>query len=172
MLYEKFIRLVEDHAEYLTQGWIKEVLNNPSTSGYKSMSKELLGSRIYDVYHRLGNWLLSEDQSYFKIAEHFMDLGKERARENLKVSEVIYALILARVVLWKYVVEQGVIHSSIDLQQAFDFYQKVTNFFDKATYFVAVGFEQATGKTQSIKEEDLIQKAVGSVTKWFIKDFK
>jgi hypothetical protein len=172
MLYEKFIRLVEDHAELLTQNWIKEVITNPSTAGYKNMSSELLGNRIFDVYNRLGNWLLSEDQSYYNIADHFMNLGKERAREGLKLSEVIYALILARVVLWKYVIDHGIISSSIELQQAFEFHQKVTNFFDKASYFVAVGYEKLNVKNEEKDNEDLVNKAIDAVTKWFIKDLK
>jgi len=140
MLYEKFIRLVEDHAEKLTKEWIKEIKSNPSTVGYRNIDDAILGVRIFDVYRRLGDWIMNAEPNDPNTAEHFIKLGRERAGEKLKNSEVIYALILARVVLWRYIVEHEVITSSIELHQSLEFYQKVNNFFDKAAYFVAVGF--------------------------------
>lgn len=75
---------------------------------------------------------------------------------NNKNSEVIYALILARIVLSRNILDQGEINSSIDLHQSLQFYQQVNNFFDKSAYFVAVGFES-------------IYKVVQVVMGWFIK---
>jgi len=170
MLYEKFIRLVEDHAEALTKEWIKEIKTNPSTVGYRKVDAAILGVRVFDVYRRLGEWVMNADPGDPKTAEHFIKLGRERAGEKLKNSEVIYALILARVVLWRYIVDQGIITSTIDLHQSLEFYQKVNNFFDKATYFVAVGFESIDKKEQDkLKNEDFVDKAVKGVTSWFIK---
>ncbi len=170
MLYEKFILLVEDHAEALTKEWIKEIKTNPSTVGYRKLDDAILGARIYYVYRRLGEWVMNADPSDPKTAEHFIKLGRERANEKLKNSEVIYALILARVVLWRYIVDHGIIASTIDLHQSLEFYQKINNFFDKATYFVAVGFESVSRDEQEkLKKEDFVEKAVKGVTNWFIK---
>jgi hypothetical protein len=173
MIYGKFIRLVETHADLLTNTWIKEVKNNPSTTGYKKMYDEILGKRVYDVFKRLGEWIPLEEDTLKKTAEHYMRLGRERAAEGLKASEVIYALILTRVVLWKYIASQGLISSTLELHQALEFYQKINNFFDKAAYFVLVGFESIKPEEQEkLKKDDFIEKAVNSVTHWFIKDFK
>ena len=171
MLYEKFIRLVEDHAEELTKEWINEIKSNPSTVGYRKVADAVLGVRVYDVYRRLGKWIMNADPNDPKTAEHFIKLGRERAGEELKNSEVIYALILARVVLWRYIVNQGVINSSIDLHQSLQFYQHVNNFFDKAAYYVAVGFENVDKKDhEKLKENDFVGKTVNSITGWFIKN--
>lgn len=170
MLYEKFIRLVEDHAEELTKEWIKEIKNNPSTKGYRKVEDAILGVRIFDVYRRLGEWILNAEPNDPNTAEHFIKLGRERAGENLKNSEVIYALILARVVLWRYIINQGVISSAIALHQLLEFYQHVNNFFDKATYYVAVGFENVGKEDQDkLKHEGFVDKTVQGITGWFIK---
>lgn len=170
MLYEKFIRLVEDHAEALTKEWINEIKTNPSTIGYRKVDDEILGVRIFDIYKRLGSWVMNADLGDIKTAEHFIKLGRERAAENLKNSEVIYALILARVVLWRYIVEHGIISTAIDLHQSLEFYQKINNFFDKAVYFVAVGYESLEKKEQEkLKNEALVEQAVKSIANWFIK---
>ncbi len=171
MLYRKFISLVEDHAELLTQQWIEEVKTNPATPGYKKISNEVLHRRAYDDYVRLGNLLLEEEPSFHKQAAHYMKLGMERAAEGIKLSELLYAFILSRVVLWRFVVDQGVINGTLDLQQALEFYQKVTNFYDKAAYFVAAGYENyLNGKAKEKPQEDFVEKTVKAVTKWFIKD--
>lgn len=170
MLYEKFIRLVENHAEELTKEWIQEIKSNPSTIGYRKVDDAILGVRVFDVYRRLGEWVMNADPNDPKTAEHFIKLGRERANEDLKNSEVIYALILARVVLWRYIVDQGVINSSIDLHQSLQFYQHINNFFDKAAYFVAVGFENVEKKDQEkLKNDDFVGKTVQGITNWFIK---
>jgi hypothetical protein len=173
MLYEKFIRLVEDHAEILTRNWIHEVTNNPATPGYKLISRKVLEERAFDDYKRLGRILLREDASFKSSAEHYIKLGKARAKEGLKASEVVYALILSRVVLWKFIINEGVINSTMDLHQALTFYQKVNNFYDKAAYFITVGYENLNVDTDDIlKQGDFIEKAVSSVTKWFMRDLK
>lgn len=171
MIYERFIRLVEEHADDLITSWIKEVRNNPSTPGYKNIPEAVLKSRVFDVYQRLGNWLNDEDPKYTAVANHFVKLGLERSAEGIKGSEITYAVILARVVLWKYVMDQIVIHGALDLQQALDFYQRVNNFFDKAIYFIAVGVEksQQKGGPKEV-EEDFVEKSVSAIAKWIIRD--
>jgi hypothetical protein len=173
MLYEKFIRLVEEHADLLTNKWIEEVTNNPATPGYKNLQHNVLVERAYDDYRQLGSILLKEDPTFKNKAEHYIKIGRARAKEGLKASEVVYALILSRVVLWNYIISQGVINSTIDLQLALEFYQKINNFYDKAAYFVTVGHESLTeSEGYDIRKKDFIEKTVGSISKWFIKEIK
>lgn len=170
MLYQKFIQLVESHAEQLTQSWLKEVKKNPSTQNYQKLSDKELCNRVYDVYLRFGNWVMQNDPLDKKTAEHFMNLGKERAAENIQLSEVIYALILSRVVMWKFIGEEGIISTSIDSQQALEFYKIVNSFYDKAAYFVALGYESSKHESKGKSEEnDFVEKAVKSITGWLIK---
>ena len=170
MLYQKYIRLVEDHAEHLTNQWIHQVRNNPSTPGYKNMPEHLLDMRVYDVFKRLGNYLMRDEPDFNKTAEHFIKLGRERANEGLKVSEVIYALILERVVIWNFIAEEGLINSTLELHDALGFYAKMNNFFDKAVYFVAKGFESTKLKEEEIVEgSEFVDKSVKAVMGWFIK---
>ncbi len=170
MLYEKFIRLVEENADQITGEWLREVKVNPSTTGYRTISDNVLSFRIHDVYKRLGKWLMDETPNYQQSAEHFIRLGRERANEGIKASEVIYALILSRSVLLRFIQRQGIINNALDLQQAMEFNQKITNFFDKATYFVAVGVESKNISEDELFEEDgFIDKAVNSITRWLMK---
>ncbi|MBK7104628.1 MAG: hypothetical protein IPH62_05040 [Ignavibacteriae bacterium] len=170
MLYEKFIRLVEDHADSITKEWIKEVKSNPSTFGYRKVDDEILKKRIHNVYRRLGEWIMNADPTDANTAEFFIDIGRQRAAENLKSSEVIYALILSRVVLWRYIINHGIIHSSLELHQCLGFYQQLNNFFDKAAYYVAVGYESLhLADQEKMKQEKFVDKTVKGITNWFFK---
>lgn len=171
MLFDKFIRLVEDHADQLTKLWIEEVRSNPSTKGYKEFSDELLGKRIFDVYHRLGNWLLQDDPADKKTAEHFIELGRKRAKEKIRVSEVVYALILGRVIITRFIDSHGLINSMLEIQQSLEFHRRLTVFFDKATYYVTVGYESQTPETrEAIHKSDFVNKSIDAITKWIITD--
>ncbi len=172
MLYQKYIQAVEDHAEQLTKRWSKEVKNSPSTPGYKNIPDNLLDERVYDVFKRLGNYLMRDEPDFHKTAEHFIKLGRERAKEGFKVSEVIYALILVRVVLWNFIVEEGLISSTFELHEGLGFYSKVNSFFDKAVFFVAKGFESAhLSDTEIAHGSDFFDKSVTAVMRWFLKKY-
>ena len=170
MLYAKYIRLVEEHAEKLTTQWISEVKNNPATGQYRNLSDQELHNRIFDVYERLGVWLMGDETETSKIGEHYIRLGRARAEEGIKLSEVTYALILSRVILWKYILSQGIIDTIFDVQQAFEFYQKVVGFFDKAQFLVTTGYESSSLLSkEEFENPNVVNEAVDSVLRWFIK---
>lgn len=169
MLYDKFIRVVEDHAEELTKRWIDEVRHNEATPTYHQLNNEVLHKRVHSIYKRLGEWLLLRDLSNKENAEHFIKLGYERSKEGFKLSEVMYAIILIRTVLWQYVVDQGLINSTVDLYKALEFYNTINNFFDKANFFVAVGYEKGVGHPETEHKEKFVDGAVNAITKWIIK---
>ena len=82
--------------------------SNPSTIRYRKVDEAIIGIRVFDVYLRLDDWIMKAEPNDPKTAEHFMKLGRERSIENQKNSEVIHALILARVVLCRYIVDKAV----------------------------------------------------------------
>ncbi|MGE5403149.1 MAG: hypothetical protein ACM3S2_22330 [Ignavibacteriales bacterium] len=173
MLHDKFIGLIETHAELLTKNWIHEVKNNPLTPGYKDLAEEDLHFRVYDIYRRLGAWLPHEETSFRRTAEHYMKLGRARAHEGFKLSEVIYAVSLSRVELWKYIKSQGIINDAMDMYRALEFYQRIDYFFDKVIYFVATGYESAHLEEHEVfKESGFFDKIVDSFAHWFMKDLK
>lgn len=170
MLYGKFIQLVEDHAEELTKAWIDEVKQNPATPGYNKMPDDLLAKRIGDVYKRLHVWILQNDPADLESGEHYIKLGRERASEEINLSEVIYSIIISRAVLSRFVHNQGIINSTFDVQQAFEFFNKVNNFYDKVNYLVTLGYESYKSKDkEAFKKTEFIERSVNSITKWLIK---
>lgn len=159
MLYNRFIRLIENHAESLTKSWVQEVKTNEATKSYRNFSDATLHDSVYNIYSRLGYWLKKEESTLEDIAEYFVMLGREREKQGFKLSEVIYSIILARVELWNYVSNQGVIEDGMELQRALEFSQRLNYFFDKAIYFSTVGFETASEDESSMKRKGSLFEA-------------
>ena len=75
LLINRFIRLIEDHAESLSLQWVKNVRNNPLTAGYSKLSKEALHDIVYSRFRQLGQWLGKQEGRDREIAEQFCDIG-------------------------------------------------------------------------------------------------
>jgi len=171
MLYRDFITFIELHIEELSNNWISEILRNPSTKGYNQVDEKELYLRIHDVYLKLSKYLIETEPLDAETAKHFIRLGEQRARENIKSSEIIYALILARKIMWKYVVEHFSIQSAIELHQALEFNEKINSFFDKAAYFTAIGIENSIrGNIHEEPDQEFISQSIKAITNWLITD--
>lgn len=139
MLSRRLVTMVEDHAEQLTDGLIAELKHNPRTTEYHKLPDAEIHHRVFSVYHDLGEWLGTEAESL--VEAHYSELGKNRAAENVPLSQVLYALIKTKTHIFDYVRRAGLFDSAMDLYQLQEFRRLVNNFFDKANYYTARAYE-------------------------------
>jgi hypothetical protein len=66
----------------------------------------------------------------------------QRGEEGFSLSEVIHALILVRRHLWLKVLGEGLLDTILDLYQSIELNNRVTLFFDRAIYFITVGYQK------------------------------
>jgi len=137
---QKLVKIIEDNAHELTARWLDEVKKNSNTPRYQTYDDKELYHRAYAVYSQLGKWI-SRDTSKDEIKGYWTSLGKQRRREGFALSEIVLALALVRRNLWQKVQSEGLLDSAYDLYQAMDLYNCVMQFFDRATFFTAVGYE-------------------------------
>ena len=140
MLSARLVALIEDHAEELTHGLIEDLLTNPRTPKYHRLSRPVIHGRIYDVYHNLGEWLGRENDEI--IEAQYTKLAKARSADGIPLSEIIYALILTKNHLLEYIRSSGLANSAIGLYQQQELHRLVGDFFDKAIYYTAKGYER------------------------------
>ena len=140
MLSTRLIQMIENHAEELTRGTLDDLRGNPRTPSYHALSHDALYTRVYDVYRDLGDWLSEKTEA--KIEAWYRDLGQRRYDERIDLSEVIYALILTKNRLEKYVRTSGLADSAVELYQEQELFWLIEYFFDRALYYAAVGYEQ------------------------------
>jgi hypothetical protein len=144
MISARLVAMIEDHADQLTAGLVESLVRNPRTAGYHGLPRSELRDRAYDVYRNLGMWLTRGSESEIQL--RYADLGRLRRREGIPLSEVIYALILTKAHLLEYVKTSGLSDTALDLYQELDLVRVVEQFFDKAIYHAARGYEEAVSR--------------------------
>ncbi|MBM3284684.1 MAG: hypothetical protein FJY81_02325, partial [Candidatus Aminicenantes bacterium] len=140
-VFQKLIDLIEHSADELANSWLADVRRELKLTTYQSFDNIELYNRAYRVYSQLGRWI-SRETTKEEIARDYMALGAERRREGFALSEIIQALILIRRNLWKKVLQEGVLDTTLDLYQAIELNSRVMLFFDRAIYYTAVGYEK------------------------------
>jgi hypothetical protein len=143
MISHGLVKLIETHADDLTRLWLEDVRKSPATPGYHSLPEETLRSRAFDVYARLGHWV-GGDEHRAELEKTYKELGRQRFLDGLPLSEVVAALALTKYRLWEHVRDRGLLDSAVHLYQALDLYNRVVVFFDQATHFAIIGYEQAS----------------------------
>jgi hypothetical protein len=139
MVSRKLIKVIQDHSSDLARKWLQNVQKSSTTPTYQTFDEKALLERVQNVYANLGKWLEEETS---QVEHYYTDLGAERLEEGFKLSEVLSALSITKRVLWEHVLTQGLLDSALDLHQAMELNNRVVLFFDKAAYYVAVGYEK------------------------------
>ena len=140
MLSSRLVRMIEEHAEQLTQAVLKDLVNNPLTPSYHNLRREELRRRCYEVFHNFACWLAPQDDEI--LENWYGELGSQRLAEGIPLSEVIQALILTKRHLEEYIRAFGLADSALELYQKLEIYRLIGRFFDTAIYFAAKGYER------------------------------
>ncbi len=140
MLVTILVHLIEDHAEQLTQSVVKELLTDARTPGYCKLGQNEAYARVYDVLHNLGTWLDCESD---EVTENFYrGLGQARFAEGIPLAEVVCALMLTEQAIRSFIDARGWVDSALDLRRQIELYDLITRFFERATYFTVLSYEQ------------------------------
>ncbi len=171
LLINRFINLIEDHAESLSLKWVDEVRTNSLTESYSRFSRQELHDIVFDRFRKLGKWIKKQENIDKEIARHFCDIGKARAEAGIKSSEMVYSLILERDMLLDYVKDEGIVTEGIDLNRAIQFSDQLNYFYDKAIYFSLVGYENVKNVCEKTTlGEGEFEKTVEGFKHWLIRE--
>ena len=140
MISEKLVNRIQEHASELTNRLIEDLLSREETRSYRTLDRDTLYRRVFDVYSRLDAWL-SGDKAKGEIRNHYMELGRQRFREDIPLEEAVMVLMLIKRHLWLYVQEGNFFDSTFMFHQALEFNNRVVLFFDRAIYFTTMGYQ-------------------------------
>src|SRR5215467_9155420 len=152
MLANRLIQLIENHSDSLTQEVLHDVLANERTSSFRRVPVEELEPRIAALYQNLGKWIGNpkEDQ----VQREYEEWGRQRFRQGIPLSEIVYCLILTKTHLRRFIRDHGLIAFSgdrvtpdelipVELYGIQELNYMVGEFFDRALYHLARGYEAA-----------------------------
>ena len=152
MLAAKLIQLIETHAAPLTREALQDIMTNPRTRAFQRVHRDELEARISVLYRNLGNWI--GDRSDAAIRAEYEQWGARRFREGIPLGEIIFALIVTKHHLRRFVRDHGLVEGAPDrvdwgevlpvhLYGIQELNAMVGEFFDRALYYLARGYEAA-----------------------------
>ncbi len=147
----KLVELIEIHSARLTTDIVDDLMTNGRTFSFRTVRRPELEQRFAQLLHHLGNWI-GDPQSDRTHAE-FTDWGRRRFDQGISVSELIFAVIIIKHHLERYISDNGLVDAAfpridgdyvlpLHLHSLQELNTQVGLFFDEALYSVAVGYEE------------------------------
>jgi len=153
MFSYRLVRLIESHADVLATGLEKKVMSSEYVNSFRHIPAHELRERVYEIYKHLGDWLLGRDQE--DIEQRYREIGARRASQNVPLPEVIHAIVLTKENLWDFLKSEAVLDRAIEIMGELELLQMLEQFFDRAIYFAAVGYqEQAEHLRQQERQQE------------------
>jgi hypothetical protein len=152
MISTHLIELIEIHADQLTKDVARDLVTNPRTPAFRRVRSEDLERRIFQILHDLGTWIGEPRNA--RVATEFSDWGRRRFGQGIPLSEIVYALLMLKSTLRRYIRDNGLVEEvvprvfgdyvlPIHLHGLMDLNSQVGTFFDEALYHLACGYEAA-----------------------------
>jgi hypothetical protein len=173
MIFAKLIDLIENHAPRLAHDITEDVLSNERTRSFRAVKRDDLEPRIFELLLHLGNWIGSPRSD--RVEAEFTEWGRRRFDQGIPLSEIVYAIIILKKHLRRYIRDHGLVDASfprvegdyvlpMHLQSVQDLNATVGTFFDEALYYLARGYEMARDDvSESRRLPNALPRGRGSV---------
>jgi hypothetical protein len=154
MLGARLLLLIQSHAGALTRETLQDLTTNDRTPSFRRLRPAELESRVALLFSNLARWI--GDPSDAAVRNEYEDMGRTRFREGVPVSELVYAIILTKKHLRGYIREHGLVDFAgdrltpdellpVELHSIQELNYQVGEFFDRALYYLARGYEEEAG---------------------------
>ena len=155
MIAAKLVELIEIHSLRLTTDIVDDLSSNERTPGFRAVPRPELEQRVFKLLHQLGDWIGAPRSD--KTRAEFTDWGRRRFDQRIPLSELIFAVIVIKQHLRRYISDNGLVGASfpsvdgdyvlpLHLHSLQDLNTQVGRFFDEALYDLALGFEERAGE--------------------------
>lgn len=142
MLATRLVHLIELHADQLSHRLIRKLENDPRCVELRKVPVEELRARSYEVYRHLADWLVHKTEH--DLQQAYLEIGARRAHQGVAFSHVLFALTATKEELWKFLEDEGIVTKPIELFGEMELFRLLDQFFDRALYYAASGYEQTS----------------------------
>src|SRR5215470_7180558 len=146
MTLYRLVRLIESHSNELASALLNRVRSSEATPDYYLVPDEDLRERVYEIYRHLGDWLITRDE--FDLEQRYEKIGARRAKQNVPLSQVIWAIVLTKDNLWEFLKLHSEMDRPVEAFGELEMLQMLDLFFNRAIYFAAVGYEKECTEMQ------------------------
>ena len=98
-----------------------------------------LSARSYEIFRNLSDWLLYKTEH--DLERVYTEIGVRRCQQGVSLSHLLYAITATKEELWRFLQDEGVVTKPVELFAEMELFRLLDQFFDKALYYVASGYE-------------------------------
>jgi hypothetical protein len=138
ILSNKFVQLIEENYQQLTENFMNDLLKHPETQAYRTADRDEIYQASVLMYKDLSQWI-SRTFPKEKIEERYNKLGRERYEMGIPLQQVIKGLILQRRHIWLFVMNR-MYDDKTDYMEALELNNRVTLYFDRAMLSALKGY--------------------------------
>lgn len=107
----------------------------------RKVPPEELRARVQEIYLHLGEWLTRKTER--DVERRYTAIGERRAAQGVSLGHLMFAIVATKEHLWEYVTKEVLSDPRpVELIQKVELAQLVEQFFDRAIYFAAIGYER------------------------------
>ena len=139
MLAIRLVRLIEGHSEQLSRDLSEKVWNSPRCSDLRKVPVNELEARTREIYRNLSDWLVGKTEA--EVERRYTELGATRAQQGVAYSHFVWAITATREHMRDFVQREGLSDSAMELHGELELMHLLGQFFDRALYYAAVGYE-------------------------------
>ena len=155
MLAYYFVRLIETHSDALASKLLNKVQQSGSTRAYNGVPLNELKQRVYEIYEHLGDWVLGKKD--VDIQRRYREIGARRYHQQVPLSELIWAIVLTKQNLWEFLTLESIVDGPVRVFGELEALQLLSQFFDRAIYYAAMGYEEAREADQ-VTESSTVER--------------
>ena len=140
MVSKRLIDSIERNAHRLAQDLVESLRQDPHVPAYNSLSDQQYQGVVLDLYGHLGQWLSS--RTGHKLEVTYERKGRERFHGGIPLEQILYSLTHTKQNLLDFI--RGALPGSADERDLeLQLVLSVSEFFDRAVYHTALGYEDA-----------------------------
>ncbi len=144
MLSTRLVHLIEQHADQLTLGLLKQLKSDPRTTSFRTLADEDIRHVAFKIYGHLGEVL--EGRAREEFAHQFEDLGRRRCREGVPIAEMMWAVILNKKTVLAYIHNNEWGGTALEVLGEEQLMSRIGQFYNDAIYYTAMGYQKAAVK--------------------------
>src|SRR5262245_24228702 len=150
MLGPRLLLLIQAHAGPLTHDVVQDLMTNDRTPTFRRLDPADIEARTSALFYNVGKWIGDADET--AVQGEYEDMGRSRFRDGVPVSELIYALLITKHHMRRYIREHGLADFAgdriasqdllpVELHSIQELNYQDGEFFDRALYHLARGHE-------------------------------
>jgi hypothetical protein len=150
MLGARLLSLIQSHAGPLTEDTLEDLITNDRTPSFRRLRGPELESRVALLFNNLAKWIGNPSDG--AVRDEYEEMGRTRFRQGVPLSELVYAIILTKKHLRRYIREHGLVDFAgdrvapaellpLELHSIQELNYQVGEFFDLALFYLTRGYE-------------------------------